>query len=128
MTNKKSKASVSKARALSLHIGLNTVSPSAYGGWDGPLAACEFDANDLAALARAQGMKAKILLTKKGTRANTLAEQAAGAQYDIAREKATNDIRIRFAKKALEVSEAELRRSSALFRRLYEIQFHRESA
>ena len=80
MTNKKSKASVSKARALSLHIGLNTVSPSAYGGWDGPLAACEFDANDLAALARAQGMKAKILLTKKGTRANTLAGIRAAAK------------------------------------------------
>lgn len=41
-----------------------------------------------------------------------LAELAASAQYDIAREKATNDIRLRFAKKALEVSEAELRRST----------------
>ena len=40
-----------KARALSLHIGLNTVSASHYGGWTGPLAACEFDANDMAALA-----------------------------------------------------------------------------
>lgn len=40
-----------------------------------------------------------------------LAEQAAGSQCEIAREKATNDVRIRFAKKALEVSEAELGRS-----------------
>ena len=56
MTNKKDSASVSKARAVSLHIGLNTVSASAYGGWTGPLASCEFDANDLAALARAQGI------------------------------------------------------------------------
>jgi hypothetical protein len=73
MADKRRKASATKARALSLHIGLNTVSASAYGGWTGPLAACEFDANDLAALARAQGMKASMLLTKKGTRANTLA-------------------------------------------------------
>lgn len=73
MASKRRKASTTKARALSLHIGLNTVSAAAYGGWTGPLAACEFDANDLAALARAQGMKASMLLTKKGTRANTLA-------------------------------------------------------
>jgi metacaspase-1 len=73
MADKRRKASAAKARALSLHIGLNTVSASAYGGWDGPLAACEFDANDLAALARKQGMKANLLLTKKGTRANALA-------------------------------------------------------
>ena len=39
------------AKAVSLHIGLNGVSGAAYGGWDGPLAACEFDANDMAALA-----------------------------------------------------------------------------
>ena len=37
------------ARAMSLHIGLNAVDPKHYGGWSGPLAACEFDANDLAA-------------------------------------------------------------------------------
>ena len=73
MADKRRKASPTKVRALSLHIGLNTVSASAYGGWTGPLAACEFDANDLAALARKQGIKANMLLTKKGTRANTLA-------------------------------------------------------
>lgn len=62
-----------KARALSLHIGLNEVSAAAYGGWTGPLAACEFDANDMAAIARSQGMKSTVLLGKKGTRSNTLA-------------------------------------------------------
>ena len=41
-----------------------------------------------------------------------LAANAAQAQYEIARAKATNDVRIRFARKALEVSEAELRRSA----------------
>ena len=34
-----------QARALSLHIGLNLVDPKHYGGWSGPRAACEFDAN-----------------------------------------------------------------------------------
>ncbi len=62
-----------KAKALSLHLGLNTVNPSAYEGWDGPLAACEFDANDMAALARKQGMRPTLLLTKKATRAALLA-------------------------------------------------------
>jgi hypothetical protein len=50
---KKAKAG---ARALSLHIGLNAVSPKAYGGWDGQLAACEFDAKDMADIARSQGI------------------------------------------------------------------------
>ena len=62
-----------KAKAVSLHIGLNAVSPAAYEGWDGPLAACEFDAKDMAAIARSQGMKTTLLLTKKGTRAHVLA-------------------------------------------------------
>ena len=51
-----------KAKAVSLHIGLNAVSPAAYGGWDGPLAACEFDAKDMADIARSQGMKTTLLL------------------------------------------------------------------
>lgn len=62
------KAASSKAKALSLHIGLNAVDPKAYEGWSGPLAACEFDANDMAAIAKAQGMAVTKLLTKAGTR------------------------------------------------------------
>jgi len=60
------------ARGLALNIGLNAVSAAAYGGWDGPLAACEFDANDMAAIAKAKGMKPTVLLTKSATRANVL--------------------------------------------------------
>src|SRR4051812_36099287 len=60
--------SAGKAKGLSLHIGLNGVSAAAYSGWDGPLAACEFDANDMAVIARATGMRATVLLTKKATR------------------------------------------------------------
>ncbi len=60
-------------QALSLHIGLNAVKPAAYGGWDGPLAACEFDANDMAAIAASRGMSSTVLLTPKATRAKVLA-------------------------------------------------------
>jgi metacaspase-1 len=75
MAKDKKSAAATKAspKALSLHIGLNGVSAAAYGGWDGPLAACEFDANDMAAIARSKGMKPTVLLTKKGTRSNVLA-------------------------------------------------------
>jgi metacaspase-1 len=66
-------ATARKPKALSLHIGLNLVDPAAYGGWDGPLAACEFDARDMAALARGKGMQATVLMTRKATRAATLA-------------------------------------------------------
>ena len=41
-----------KAKALSLHLGLNAVDPVHYGGWSGELAACERDATDMAALAK----------------------------------------------------------------------------
>ena len=61
-----------KPKAIALHLGLNAVSAAAYAGWDGPLAACEFDANDMAAIAKSKGMKASVLLTKKATRANLL--------------------------------------------------------
>ena len=69
-----------KPKALSLHVGLNSVSTAAYEGWDGPLAACEFDASDMAALARAKGMKATVLLTKKATRAALLSNMRSAAK------------------------------------------------
>jgi hypothetical protein len=67
-------------KALSLHLGLNGVSGAAYGGWDGPLAACEFDANDMAALAKTKGMVPTVLLTKKATRAALLAAMRKAAK------------------------------------------------
>ena len=68
-----SSPAATKPRGIALHLGLNAVSAAAYAGWDGPLAACEFDANDMAAIARRQGMKATVLLTKKATRNAMLA-------------------------------------------------------
>src|SRR5262245_20443135 len=61
-----------KPRALSLHIGLNSVNPRHYAGWSGDLVACESDAHDMAALAAAQKIKPTILLTRQATRGSVL--------------------------------------------------------
>jgi hypothetical protein len=58
---------------MSVHLGLNSVSAAHYGGWSGELMACEFDANDMAALAKSRGIKPTVLLTKNATRAKSLA-------------------------------------------------------
>jgi len=57
-------------RGISLHIGLNGVNPGHYSGWDGSLTACEFDARDMQAIAREQGFRSQLLLTRKATYAN----------------------------------------------------------
>jgi hypothetical protein len=54
-------------QGLSLHIGLNRVDPAHYGGWDGALTACEYDANDMEALAKARHFKRQKLLTAQAT-------------------------------------------------------------
>ena len=73
-------AAAAQARGVSLHIGLNGVSADAYAGWDGPLAACEFDATDMAAIAKSKGIKPTVLLTKKATRASVLAGMRGAAK------------------------------------------------
>lgn len=61
-------------QGISLHIGLNTVDPAAYDGWDGALEACEFDAKDMADIARKKRFaSSKLLLTKAATVANVTA-------------------------------------------------------
>ncbi len=55
------------AQGISLHIGLNFVDPDHYGGWDGELKACEFDARDMKALAESRGFKPMIMLTREAT-------------------------------------------------------------
>ena len=80
MARKSGTASTTSPTALSLHIGLNAVNAADYGGWDGPLAACEFDANDMAAIAHAKAMKSTVLLTKKATRASVLASMRNAAK------------------------------------------------
>src|SRR5215218_8776255 len=77
---KSASRAAAKPRGMSLHLGLNAVSPSAYGGWTGDLNACEFDANDMAAIAKLRGMKSTVLLTKQATRAKALAALRAAAK------------------------------------------------
>jgi hypothetical protein len=73
MTTKTGSSAALPARqALSLHLGLNSVNAAAYSGWDGPLSACEFDAADMAAIAKSKGMKPTVLRTKQATRAKVL--------------------------------------------------------
>jgi hypothetical protein len=56
----------------SLHIGLNSVDPQSYEGWDGTLAACENDANSMQKIASALGYKTEQLLTRKATRSGVI--------------------------------------------------------
>jgi hypothetical protein len=69
-----------KTQALSIHLGLNGVSPAHYEGWSGELVACEFDAKDMAAIARAAHMRPTVLLTRNATRAKLLTALRAAAK------------------------------------------------
>jgi hypothetical protein len=55
------------ARGISLHVGLNSVDPDHYNGWDGALTACEFDANDMESLAQSRRFETSKLLTTAAT-------------------------------------------------------------
>jgi hypothetical protein len=69
------------ATGHSLHLGLNSVDPSHYDGWSGPLGGCENDANDMAAIARSQGYAStKVLLTQQATAGAFLNEMLALAE------------------------------------------------
>lgn len=57
------------AKGVSIHIGINRVDAAQYGGWSGDLVACEFDARDMAAIARARGFRTQSLMTAKATSA-----------------------------------------------------------
>jgi len=73
MVTKASASAHKRPQAQALHIGINEVSAAHYAGWTGPLAACEFDAHDMAAISKSRGMKSTLLITKKATRAHVLA-------------------------------------------------------
>lgn len=59
---------MTRRHGTSLHIGLNRVDPAHYGGWSGPLNACEADAEDMQAIASAGGYESCLLATAKATR------------------------------------------------------------
>ena len=58
------------AKGMAINIGLNGVNSQNYNGWPGTLRACEFDANDMNALAKGKGYGTQLLLTKDATAAN----------------------------------------------------------
>ena len=56
------------AKGVSLHIGLNKVDPEHYDGWEGPLTACEADAQDMETIAAKEKFDERtLLLTEKAT-------------------------------------------------------------
>ena len=64
------------------------------------------------AVREGQRVKQGELLTQIDDQVAKLAAEATKAKYEIAKAKATNDVRLRFAQKSTEVSQAELRRST----------------
>lgn len=74
-------------RGISIHVGLNTVDPDHYDGWDGALNACEFDANDMRSLAETKAFESTTLLTKDAT-----ADAVKAAIESAAKKLASGDI------------------------------------
>ena len=70
------------AKGISIHIGLNTVDPAHYNGWDGQLQACEYDAKDMQAIAEAKGFESTIMLSQEAT-AETVSEAIRRAAGDL---------------------------------------------
>lgn len=73
------------ARGLSIHIGLNGVNPQAYDGqWQGTLTGAVQDAQDMFAIAQAQGYQARLLLNAQATRQAMLTALSEASQQLIA--------------------------------------------
>lgn len=60
------------ASGIALTIGLNSVDPKQYAGWDGMLSACENDALDMADIAQSRDFEVETLLTSEATRKNVM--------------------------------------------------------
>jgi metacaspase-1 len=73
-------------KGISINIGLNSVDPASYGGWQGQLNACEADAKDMEKIARSKGFTPRLLLTKDATSVNVTK-----AISDVAQELAPGD-------------------------------------
>jgi hypothetical protein len=70
------------AKGISIHIGLNTVDPAHYNGWDGQLQACEYDAKDMQKIAEGKGFDSTIMLSKEAT-AEAVAEAIRRAASEL---------------------------------------------
>lgn len=69
---------------ISLHVGVNSVDPNHYDGWDGRLQSCEFDAIAMQKLADAEGFRSTRLLTQNATRENVIEEIKKAARELVA--------------------------------------------
>ena len=65
---------IGQLKGYALAIGLKTVDPEHYGGWDGELSGCEPDAADMAKIATDQGMNVDTLITANATREAVLSK------------------------------------------------------
>lgn len=75
-------------KGIAINIGLNSVDPDHYNGWDGQLNACEADAEDMRDVAASQGFETQaFLLTKDAT-----AEAVRRAIQDAAQQLTGGDI------------------------------------
>jgi len=74
-------------KGISINIGLNSVDATHYQGWAGLLQACEADANDMYAIAKANHFDARLLLTRDATSKNVI-----DALNDAASKLASGDI------------------------------------
>jgi metacaspase-1 len=70
------------AKGKSIHLGLNSVDPAHYNGWDGQLNACEQDAKDMQRIAEAKGFESTLLLTKEA-KAEPVSEEIRGAASEL---------------------------------------------
>ncbi len=68
------------AKGISIHIGLNKVNPVHYGGWDGQLAGCINDAQDMQALAKKRKFVTSTLIDEQATAAAVMAAIGAAAK------------------------------------------------
>jgi uncharacterized caspase-like protein len=67
-------------RAISVHIGVNSVDPAAYAGWSGELEGCENDAGTMREIAEVEGFTPRLILTADATSQNVLAAIQDAAQ------------------------------------------------
>lgn len=65
---------------ISIHIGLNKVDPTKYGGWDGQLFGCENDARDMSDIARQRKFSTRVLLTRQATSVAVLSAMRSAAR------------------------------------------------
>lgn len=54
-------------KGIGIHIGINVVDPKHYNGWDGRLAGCENDANDMLKLSSAKGFRSSTIMSAQAT-------------------------------------------------------------